>query len=252
MDIQARRPLFKISMFGITHLNQKNPYMVAWWSAVFPGFGHYLLNQYLRATLLTLSEVTTNTLAHINEAMIYSFCGQFEQAKLVLEPNWAFGYLAIYLIAIGDSFRSALYQNKLFHLARLENKQLPCLNISPLEIQYLEPKSPILGALYSFFFPGLGQLYVHRFGLAFYAMLWWWIYLSLSRIHESYLNLLQGHLSQSITLIHPHWLLFMPSVMGGSIYHAYRTTIEHNQLFYIEQQQHLSKRYHNVKLRIFP
>lgn len=87
MSYQIRRPIAQISMFGITHLKQQNPYMVAWWSAIFPGFGHYLLNQYIRATLLTLSEVATNTLAHINEAMVYSFSGQFELAKSVLEPN---------------------------------------------------------------------------------------------------------------------------------------------------------------------
>jgi hypothetical protein len=239
-------------MFGITHLKQQNPYMVAWWSAVFPGFGHYLLNYYVRATLMTLSEVTTNTLAHINEALMYSFSGQFELAKSVLEPKWAFGYLIIYLIAIADSFRSAVYQNKLYHLSMLEAKQIPCQKIFSTEIQFLEKKSPKFGALYSFFFPGLGQLYNQRFGLAFYAMFWWWIYLTFSRMHESALTLLHGHLQESITILHPHWLLFMPSVMGGSIYHAYRTTIEHNQLFEMEQRQYLSKRYQDSKIRIFP
>jgi hypothetical protein len=61
---QNQPPLYKISLFGITHLQQHNPIMVAWWSAVFPGFGHYLLNQYIRATLLTLCEVTINTLPY--------------------------------------------------------------------------------------------------------------------------------------------------------------------------------------------
>lgn len=252
MDNPVRRPLTKISMFGITHLKHQNPYIVAWWSAVFPGFGHYLLNQYVRATLLTLSEVTTNTLAHINEAMMYSFSGQFELAKSVIEPRWAFGYLAIYLISIGDCFRIATYQNKLYHLAIIANEPLPFLNIFPSEIQFLEKKNPIIGAVYSFFFPGLGQLFNHRFGLAFYAIFWWWFYLTFSRMHESFLTLLHGNLHHSMSMLHPHWLLFMPSVMGGSIYHAYRTTIEHNHLFRIKQRQQLTNRYKNPKLRIFP
>ncbi|WP_248927613.1 hypothetical protein [Paenibacillus hamazuiensis] len=252
MDIPNRRPLAKISVFGITQLKQQNPYMVAWWSAVFPGFGHYLLNQYVRATLLTLSEVTTNTLAHINEAMVYSFCGKFDLATSILEPRWAFGYLIIYLIAIGDSFRSALYQKKLYHLAILDYKPVRSLDISPSEIQYLEKKSPYIGAVYSFFFPGLGQLYNHRYGLAFYAIFWWWVYLALSRMHESFLSLLHGHIHESISMLHPHWLLFMPSVMGGSIYHSFRTASEHNHLFRIEQRYYLANRYRNSKLRIFP
>jgi TM2 domain-containing membrane protein YozV len=252
MNSQVRRPYAKISTLGITYLRHHNPYLIAWWSAVFPGFGHYMINQYLRATLLTLSEVIINTLAHINEAMVYSFCGQFDLARDVLEPNWTFGYLLIYLIAMGDCFRSARYQNKLYHLTRMENERIPSVNITDSEIQYLERKSPLLGAIYSFFFPGLGQLYNHRFGLAFYAMVWWWIYLTLSGMHESFLNLLHGHLYQSTAMLHPHWLLFMPSVMGGSIYHSYNTTVAHNQLFMMEQRQHLAMRYRNAKFRIFP
>lgn len=252
MDIQVRHPLAKISVFGITQLKQTNPYMIAWWSAVFPGFGHYLLNQYTRATLLTLAEVFLNTLANINEAMIYSFCGHFERATLVLEPKWALGYLTIYLVAISDSFRSSLYQNKLYHLALHEYEQSPLVRIFSTEIQYLEKKNPLLGALYSFFFPGLGQLYNHRFGLAFYAMFWWWIYMTFSKVHHAFLVLVHGHLHDSISLLVPHWLLFMPSVMGGSVYHAYRTTVEHNNLFRIEQRRYLTKRYQNAKIQIFP
>lgn len=251
MNVPPRRHLSKISMFGITHLKCHNPYMIAWWSAVFPGFGHYMLNQYIRATLLTLSEVIINTLAHINEAMVYSFCGKFQLATSILEPNWSFGYLVIYLFTIGDSFRIAIYQNKLTALARIENRKIPLLSITNSEIQYLEVKSPVLGVIYSFSFPGLGQLYNHRFGLAFYAMFWWWIYIWLSKAHEAALALLLGHLSHSTALLHPHWFLFMPSVMGGSIYHAFITTKDHNQLFRMEQRQFLTEKYRKVRLRIF-
>ncbi|MGG0717456.1 hypothetical protein ABE096_07620 [Robertmurraya massiliosenegalensis] len=251
MASKNRHSLVNISVFGISQLKYQSPYMVAWWSAVFPGFGHYLLCQYLRGTLLTLAEVIINTLARINEAMVYSFSGQFELAKSVIEPKWAFGYLAIYLIAIGDSFRSAVYQNKLHHLALLEYKGHHTVHISPIEIQYIEKKNPTIGALYSFFFPGLGQLYNQRFGLAFYAMFWWWIYLILSNSHDSILFLWHGRLEDSISVLHPHWLLFMPSVLFGSIYYTYRTTIEHNRLFQIEQRHFLMNRYQQSRLRIF-
>ncbi|MBY0146248.1 hypothetical protein [Neobacillus niacini] len=252
MNNENHPDLYHISLFGITHMQQHNPLMVAWWSAVFPGFGHYLLNQYIRAALLTLSEVTINTLAHINEAMIYSFCGQFEQAKSVIEPRWAFGYLVIYLISIWDSYRSAVYQNKLYHLTKLKNVTLPRIGVFSSEIQYLERKKPIVGVLYSFFFPGLGQLYIHRFGLAFYAIFWWWVYLTLSGLHESLLTLILGDIHKSTIILNPHWLLFMPSVMGGSIYHAYITGVEHNKLYCLSQRMELTKRYGSNKLRLFP
>lgn len=225
--------------------------MVAWWSAVFPGFGHLLLHQYLRGTLLTLAEVGINTLAHINEAMVFSFCGQFEQAKSVLEPRWVFGYLLVYLLSIWDSYRSALYQNKLCHLAELENVQLPSVVITPTEIQYIELKNPVFGAIYSALFPGMGELYNHRFGLAFYAMFWWWVYVGLSRAHESLLLILHGMIPESISILHPHWLLFMPSVMGGSVYHTYSTVHEHNRLYRLEQRQYLTQRYRNSEVSLF-
>lgn len=235
--------LARISVFGITHLQKQSPIMVAWWSAVFPGLGHYLLNHYIRATFLTLSEVSINTFAHINDAMIYSFCGKFELAQSVVQPKWAFGYLIIYMLSIWDSYRLATYQNKLYDLTCLKNKPIQRIGIFPFEIQFLDRKKPSVGAIYSFLFPGLGQLYVYRFGLSFYTIIWWWIYLYLSRLHESLLQLVLGNLQASSLILQQHWFLFMPSVMGGAIYHAYVTVIEHNKLYRTAQRQYLTKRY---------
>lgn len=251
MNNQQRRPLATISLFGVTHLHRQNPYIIAWWSAAFPGFGQYLLNRYLRGTVLTLFEVITNTLAHINEAIVYSFCGQFQMAKSVLQPRWVYGYFIIYLYLIWDAYRTTIVQNKMCQLAEFENETIPGIILHPQGIQYLEQKNPFIAVVYSFFFPGLGQLYNHRFGLAFWAMLWWWIYLALSHAYESILYLFLGNIEKSITFLHPHWLLFMPSVVGGSMYHAFITAVGHNQLYRLEQRQHLKERYQNTEVRIF-
>ncbi|MFX3635739.1 MAG: hypothetical protein ACE3L7_13615 [Candidatus Pristimantibacillus sp.] len=247
----SRRPLAKLSLFGITSLHKRHPLMVVWWSAAFPGFGHFLLNQYLRATFLTLSEVIFNTLSHINESIILSFCGRFAQAKAILEPRWILGYILIYFIAIWDSYRSASYQNKLCTLAEFENEPLPNLRLFASEIQYLQRKSPFVAATFSLFFPGFGQLYNHRIGLAFYAISWWWLYLSLSHVHESLIYILTGRLTESIPILRPHWLLFMPSVIGGSIYHAYVKAKEDNLVYCIEQRQYLVNRYYSSAVQIF-
>ncbi|HEX9060011.1 MAG TPA: hypothetical protein VF941_07510, partial [Clostridia bacterium] len=205
---RKRHQLATISMFGISYMHRQNPFVVAWWSAAFPGFGHYLLNQYLRATLLTLSEVITNTLAHINECIVYSFSGNFEMAKSVLKPQWAYGYFIIYLFAIWDSYRSTLVQNKMCHLAEMENEPIQGVLIHPFEIQYLEQKNPFIASWYSFLFPGLGQLYNNRFGLAFYAMFWWWVYFILSHAYESMFYLVIGNIQQAVSVIKIHWLMF--------------------------------------------
>lgn len=252
MNNQHRRPLATISVYGVTFLHRQNPFMVAWWSAAFPGFGHYLLNQYIRATLLTLSEFFTNVLAHVNEAIVYSFSGKFEMAKAVVQPRWLFGYVIIYFYAIWDSYRSTLVQNKMCQLAELENERIRPIILHPLELQYLEQRNPFIAALYSFFFPGLGQLYNHQFVLAFYGMSWWWIYLTLSRAHEALLNFFLGNIQESIAILQPQWLLFMPSIVGGAVFHAFISAMGHNRLFRLEQRQHFADRYRNSEVRIFP
>ncbi|MDQ0116127.1 TM2 domain-containing membrane protein YozV [Paenibacillus harenae] len=247
----SRRPLAKLSQFGITSIHRRQPLMVAWWSAAFPGFGHFLLNHYLRATFLTLSEVIFNTLSHINEAIVLSFCGRFAQAKAILEPRWILGYIIIYFIAMWDSYRLTIYQNKLCYLAEFEKEPLPNLRFYASEIQYVQPKNPLTASLLSLFFPGFGQLYNHRIGLAFYAISWWWLYISLSHVHESLIYILTGRIMDSIPVLQPHWLMFMPSVIGGSIYHAYINAKEHNQLYSREQRQYLIQRYSSSSVRIF-
>lgn len=246
-----KHPVAKISLFGITHLQKQNPLMIAWWSAVFPGFGHYMLNQYFRATALTLSEVISNSFGHINEAIMYTYCGQFELATSVLDPRWTIGYFMIYCVTIWDSYRSAIHQKKLCQLAYLENVPIPRMKILSSGIQYLEKRKPLVGAAFSFFSPGLGQLYNHRIGLACYAMCWWWLYLVLSGFHAAFIKLMHGDIQASTQLLNPHWLLFMPSVMGGAIYHSYVTAIEHSRLYRMSQRQELSRRYGGARLRIF-
>ncbi|MBM7866900.1 hypothetical protein GTO89_04635 [Heliobacterium gestii] len=252
MKNKVRRPYATISVYGVSFLRHQNPYMVAWWSASFPGFGHYLLNQYIRGTLLTLAEVGINSVTNINLAIIYSFCGKFEMAKSVLQPRWVIVYVLLYFLIIWDSYRSALIQNKLSHLAQLENERLAAVNFRPLELQYIEPKKPWVAVVYSLLFPGLGQLYNHQFALAFYAMTWWWIYVTLSHAHESLILLLLGNVQESITVIQPSWLLFMPSVLGGSVYYAFITARELNRLFRTEQRQFLAERYRKSDVRVFP
>lgn len=247
----GRRPLVVISNSGVSHLHRQNPYMLAWWSAAFPGAAHYMLNQYYRATLLSLMEVSINSLAHINEAIVYTFTGQFEMTKVILQPRWAVGYVIIYFYTIWDAYRTGLTQNKLCHLAEMENVEIDTMYFAPNEVQYLEQNKPLTAAWYSLLFPGLGQLYLHRFWLAFYIILWWWIYLTLSGAHEALVMIILGNVESSTNVLNPHWLLFMPSVLGGSVYHAFIISQEHRRLFALEQRQFLKKHYQKCGIRIF-
>jgi hypothetical protein len=65
------------------------------------------------------------------------------------------------------------------------------------------------------------------------------------------LYLFIGNTQESITILHPHWLMFLPSIVGGATYHAFITAIEHNRLFQLEQRQFLTERYLNSNINIF-
>lgn len=238
-----RKPRMLLSGNGITYIWRRNPYIVMWWSAAFPGFGHILMNQYARGLLLTLSEVVINTLGHVNEAMVYTFCGQFELAASTLEPRWMYGYLIIYLYSIWNSYRTAFTMNRLSHLAELENIKMIRVHISIPEIHYLERKNPVMGALWSFFFPGIGFLYNQRVFLGIYALVWWWIKATMAHYYDSVFLLLSGRIQESVAVLDRQWLLFMPSVLGGAIYYSYIQSVDQNHMFITEQKQFFAERY---------
>lgn len=74
---KSRRTTAYVSLLGTTQIHLRNPYVVAWWSAAFPGFGHLLLSKYLRGFSLFIWEVVVNTQSNINFSVIYSFEGKY-------------------------------------------------------------------------------------------------------------------------------------------------------------------------------
>lgn len=251
MDASSpRRVMSLMTSSGVTCLKYKNPLMVAWWSASFPGFGHFFLNQYVRGVMLTLAEVALNTLAHINETIMFSFSGRFQQAKDILEIRWAIAYMLIYMLTIWTSYVDARSINKLHLMARMENARISPGQLYRREVQFLDRRSRLSAALMSLFFPGMGQLYNQRVGLAFYGILWWILYCGMSSIHISLYHLLAGNVGASTEALRCHWLLFMPSVTGGATYHAFEMAGVRNYLLRVEQRQYLEERYGNPDARI--
>ena len=119
-DNTARRYKAHVSIVGTTQLHLRNPFIIAWWSAAFPGFGHLLLSKYLRGYSLFMWEILVNNMAHLNHAIMYSFTGDIEMAKEILEHRWLLLYLPVYIFGTWDSCRSTVDMNKVFILAELE------------------------------------------------------------------------------------------------------------------------------------
>ncbi|MHC8521960.1 hypothetical protein ACPJHQ_12760 [Rossellomorea sp. H39__3] len=152
-----------VSIFGTTQIHLRNPMIVALWSMAFPGFGHLLLSKYLRGFALVIWEIYINQTIHLNTAMVYTFMGDIDAAKSVLDVQFMHLYIPVYLFAIWDSHRTAVDLNKVY-LSHIGNKSSinQRLIIRPLEINYLDKRCPVSAFFWSMAIPSVGHFYNHR------------------------------------------------------------------------------------------
>jgi TM2 domain-containing membrane protein YozV len=247
---KPRRQIASLSTLGATNLHLRSPYIISWWSAAFPGFGHLLLSKYLRGFTLILWEVFINTQTKVNMALVYSFTGQFERAKDVLEPRWMVLYAPVYIFSIFDSYRTTIDLNKSYILADRENAPLQTFVIGPLGINYLDKRRPWLAAVWSFLMPGMGQLYVHRIPNAFFLLSMWVLCIYKSKALLSTNFIMLNDFSNATHILDMHWLMFLPSICLFSVYDAYVSTVESNKLFDREQRRFLQENYQQYSITL--
>jgi hypothetical protein len=245
---QMRRQTAFVSPLGITQLHLRKPWVIAWWSMAFPGFGHLLLSKYLRGFLLIGWELYINSEAHINDAMVYSFCGQFALAKDVLEVRWMCLYTPVYLFAIYDSYRTSVDLNHIYVLANSENAPFTPFEIGTFEINYLDKRNPWLALTWSFLMPGMGQLYIHRIMTAFFSLATVITTAYISHVLDAIQYSYMGEFAHAKEVAVTQWLLFIPSIWGFSIYDAYTNAVENNKLFDKEQKRFLQENYQEKKV----
>lgn len=242
-DNTARRYTAHVSAFGTTQIHLRNPCITSWWSAAFPGFGHLLLEKYFSGFVLIIWEVFVNLHAHINLAIMYSFQGEFAMVKDIVDTGWLLAYMPVYLFGIWDSYRTTADLNKIYVLSEREGRRVNTFSMEAFEINYLDRRHPGMAAMWSFFIPGLGQLYVHRVLTAVFIFTWTALFLHHSHILEAIPHLILGNVQQATSVLNPAWLLFLPSMYGFAIFDAYVSTVENNKLFEREQRKFLRDRY---------
>jgi TM2 domain-containing membrane protein YozV len=171
-ESSARRSVAYLSLLGTTQLYLRNPFAISAWSILFPGMGHLLLSKYIRGFLLFLWEVLVNYKAHINLLILYSFTGDFEKAKAVVDIQWMSLYVPTYIFAIWDSYRTAVDLNNTYKLAAREDAEIKPFKIGAFGINYLDRRKPWVSAMWSLLVPGSGQVYIHRITTAFFIIVW--------------------------------------------------------------------------------
>jgi hypothetical protein len=241
----ARRAVAYLSLLGTTQLHLRNPFIIAAWSAAFPGMGHLLLSKYLRGFALFIWEVFVNYKAHINLLILYSFTGDFEKAKAVVDIQWMSLYVPTYIFAIWDSYRTTVDMNHQYTLAAREDAEIKPFRMGAMGINYLDKRKPWVSAVWSLLIPGAGQLYIHRLIPAFFIVVWWIVICYYSKFLPSFHYTLLGDFAQAKSVLDMHWLLNIPSLYFFAMYDAYVSSVSNNNLFDWEQSKFLKRRYQN-------
>jgi hypothetical protein len=240
-----RRAISSVNANTANQMHFRNPWIVAWWSIAFPGFGHFMTNNYLFGFFLMSFEYIVNHVSKVNLSIFYTFIGQFEKAKEVLHPGYCLLYIVVYIFSIWDSYRRCVDLNQVYQLAYAQNVKSKPLQFSPMEINALTQKKPVIALLWSSFMPVLGYIYLHRLPAVLFGMFWWSVVLYFSHLLEGFYFSALGNFEKAKSLMDPQWLLYIPSIYAFAMYDSYAKTVENNKLFEMEQSQYLKHNYKN-------
>jgi hypothetical protein len=250
LEGKPRRKRAYVSLSGTTTLHLRNPFVIAAWSAAFPGLGHLLLSKYITGFLLFLWEVFINYQANINLAILYSLTGKIDMVKEVININWALLYIPTYIFAIYDSYRSTVDINNIFTLAVKEDAEVEAFNIGALEINFLDKRVPWVAAMWSLLSPGAGQVYIHRIIVAVFLLASWIVVAYFSKLLPAIQYTLLGQFAKAKAIVDWQWYLNIPSIYMYAMYDAYANCVEGNNLFDWELSKFLKKNYQNDNFHI--
>lgn len=245
-SIKPRYKKGHISVFGINSVYPRPPWIAAWWSAAFPGFGHMFIGKYLHGFILILWELVVNNLSNLNLGMALSFLGRFDEAKEVINMQWGLLYVAVYLFCIWDSYRCAVEIKKSHILAEIEDAPVTPSDVNFFDVVILDKKIPSVGMFWSSFTPGLGQLYGGSTVIGAFILAWWIYVCYKAQAINTILYSLLGDFSRATDIVNWQWFLFLPSMYVFAIYQAYVSVTESNTLYDIEQIRFLRVRSENL------
>lgn len=78
------------------------------WSIALPGFPQLLSGQFLKGALLVLLEFVINVNSNFNQAIMYSFLWEIDNAFAVVDYQWLMFYPCVYMFSMWDAYRHTL------------------------------------------------------------------------------------------------------------------------------------------------
>ncbi|MCM2532203.1 hypothetical protein NDK43_07065 [Neobacillus pocheonensis] len=242
---QTRDVAAFISPLSINYLHIRNPWVSAFWSAAFPGFGQIMMCKYIIGYGLISWEFFINQKSGINLAILYSMIGEFDQAKHVINSRWFLLYIPLYIYGIWDSFTRTNLYKKDYILSYKKGYPVISKNINTFELNKLEKRNPFFSMVWSIFTPGMGYLYINRLLSVLVFLLWFIAIVYFSKLLPAIQLTMVGNFQASKQILDPQWLLYIPSIYLFVIYDYYVQTIEYNKIFEKEQAFYFKKEYQN-------
>lgn len=246
-NIKPRYSKGSISVFGVNSIYPRIPWVAAWWSFTFPGFGHMYLGKYLHGFILIIWELVVNSQSNLNMGIALSMLGRFEEAKMQINQDWILLYMAVYIYSIWDSYRYAVEIKKSHILAEIEDGPVTPSDVSFFDVVILEKKKPWLGMVWSALTPGLGQFYAGSTIVGTFVLAWWIFVAYKAELIRIWLYSFLGDFTIATANVDWQWFLFIPSMYAFAIYQAYAAVNEGNTLYDIEQTRYLRVRDANLK-----
>ncbi|MGZ3634231.1 MAG: hypothetical protein ACXVAJ_07895 [Parachlamydiaceae bacterium] len=78
------------------------------WNIAFPGFSQLITGHYVKGILFVVLEFMMNVKGRFNQAIMYSFLGEIDQAEAVINYQWLMFYPCVYMFSLWDAYRSAM------------------------------------------------------------------------------------------------------------------------------------------------
>ncbi|TWD99370.1 hypothetical protein FB550_1075 [Neobacillus bataviensis] len=249
---KPRRIKMEMGPFSLNYFDSKHPWVVAWWSAAIPGFGHIHLGLWLKGLILMSGEIIINLYGNVNLIIIYSFTGQFDRLNEgLINYNYIFLYGALYIFGIWDAYRVSVDINKVSYLeSKQEVRVFRCYDVSSLDLNYLDKRNPWIAAFWSAVFIGIGHLYNHKLLNGFILLTWGFVAAIQTNLPYIIIYTLTGQFERINEVIDYRWFLFFPSIYFFAIYDAYSSAVGYNRLFKEEQQYYLNSRFKGNKLEV--
>ncbi|MDR3602056.1 MAG: hypothetical protein P4L49_16470 [Desulfosporosinus sp.] len=110
----AEVKMFNIGLFEINFLEKRIPWHSAIWSALMPGLGQALINRLPTAIFIIIWFIVIATLSNLLPAFYYTFLGQFNSAKAIIDPQWFLNVPSVYFYSIYDAYSKTVLLNGLF------------------------------------------------------------------------------------------------------------------------------------------